>query len=73
MVQGLGLQVLTTEDPSSIPGWGIKILQAMQCSQQQKSLQIINAGEGVKKKEYLYTVGGNVICADSMENSMEFP
>ena len=37
------------------------------------SLQIINAGEGVEKREYLYTVGGNVICGDSMENSMEFP
>ena len=56
-----------SEDTGSILVW-----EDSTC-QQQKSLQIINAGEGVKKKEYLYTVGGNVICADSMENSMEFP
>ena len=38
-----------------------------------KSLQIINAGEGVEKKEPSYTVGGNIIGAATMENSMEFP
>ena len=31
-----------------------------QNSHHQKSLQIINAGEGVEKKETSYTVGGNV-------------
>ena len=36
-----------------------------------KSLQIINAGEGVEKKEPSYTVGGNLIGAATMENSME--
>ena len=30
-----------------------------------KSLQIINAGEGVEKREPSYTVGGNVnLCSD---------
>ena len=33
-----------------------------------KGLQIINSGEGVKKREASYFVGGNV-----MENSMEVP
>ena len=33
----------------------------------------INAGEGVEKKEPSYTVGGNVNCIASMENSMEVP
>ena len=36
-----------------------------------KSLQIINAGEGVEKKELSYTIGGNVILTVTMENSME--
>ena len=34
-----------------------------------KSLQIINAGEGVEKKECSYTVNG----VATMENSMEVP
>ena len=39
----------------------------------QKNLQTINAGEGVEKKEPSYTVGGNVNCTATMENSMEVP
>ena len=35
-----------------------------------KSLQAINAGEGVEKREPCYTVGGNANIA-TMENSVE--
>ena len=38
-----------------------------------KYLQRMNAGEGVGKREPSYTVGGNVNCAATMENSMEVP
>ena len=38
-----------------------------------KSLQIINAREGVEKREPSYTVGGNVNGAATMETSMEVP
>ena len=38
-----------------------------------KNLQIINAGESLEKREPSYTVGGNVNCAATMENSMELP
>ena len=31
-----------------------------------------NAGEGVEKREFFYTVGGNYVAA-TMENSMEVP
>ena len=45
----------------SIPGWGTKNPHATQCGQKKKkSLQIINAGESVEKREPSYTVGGNV-------------
>ena len=36
-----------------------------------KSMQIINAGEGVKKKESSCTAGGMITA--TMENSMEVP
>ena len=35
--------------------------------------QAINAGEGVKKREPSYTVGGIVNDTATMENSMEVP
>ena len=39
-----------------------------------KSLQTINAGEDVEKRECYYTVGGNVkIGTATLENSMENP
>ena len=38
-----------------------------------ESLQIINAGEGVEKREPSYTVSGNVNGTATMENSMEVP
>ena len=41
-----------------------------------KSLQTINAGEGVEKREPSYTVGGKVGMQTStatMENSVEIP
>ena len=38
-----------------------------------KSVQIVNVGEGVEKRELSYTVGGNVNWADTTENSMEVP
>ena len=38
-----------------------------------KSLQTINAGEGVEKREHSCTVGGNVNDTATMENSMEVP
>ena len=56
----------------SIPGQGTKIPHAAQHSQK-KSLQIINAGEGVEKKEPSYIVGGNVNWCSHLENSMEVP
>ena len=34
MVQWLGCSALTAQSPGLIPGWGIKILQAMQCGQE---------------------------------------
>ena len=40
-----------------------------------KSLQIINTGEGVEKKELSYTTGGNVIwysfCAEQYGDSLK--
>ena len=38
-----------------------------------QSLQIINAGEGVGKRQPSYTVGRNVNWSATMENSMEVP
>ena len=38
-----------------------------------KSLQTINAGDGVEKREPFYTVGGNATNTDTMENSVEIP
>ena len=38
-----------------------------------KGLQIINAREGMEKKEPSYTVGGNLNWYSTMENSMEVP
>ena len=38
-----------------------------------KSLQTINAGEGVEKREHSCTVGGNVIDLATMEDGMEIP
>ena len=38
-----------------------------------KSLQAINAGEGVEKREPSYTVGGNETSTATMENSVEIP
>ena len=38
-----------------------------------KNLQLTKAGGNVEKREPSYTVGGNVNCITTMENSMEFP
>ena len=38
-----------------------------------KSLQAINAGEGVEKMELFYIVGGNATSIATMENSVEIP
>ena len=38
-----------------------------------KSLQTINAGDGVEKRDPSYTVGGNATIIVTMENSVEFP
>ena len=38
-----------------------------------KSLQAINAGEGVEKREPSYIVGGNTNYTATMENSVEIP
>ena len=38
-----------------------------------KSLQTINAGDSVEKKEPSYTLDGNVNCATIMEKSMKVP
>ena len=37
------------------------------------SLQAINAGEGVEKREPSYTVGGMQTSTATMENSVEIP
>ena len=39
----------------------------------QKSLQTINAVQGVEKRELSYTDGGKVNWKTTMENSMELP
>ena len=36
-VQWLGLHAFTAEGPSSVPGWGTKIIQAALCSQTRKT------------------------------------
>ena len=38
-----------------------------------KSINTINTGEGVERREPSYTTGGNVNCTVTMENSMEVP
>ena len=38
-----------------------------------KSPQVINAGEGVDKREFSCTIGGNVNATVTMKNSMEVP
>ena len=40
---------------------------------QSKSLQAINAGEGVEKREPSYTVVGMQTSTATMENSVEIP
>ena len=57
---GLALAAFTAVGPGSIPGWGIKILQAMQCSQKKKKSTKTNVVKDVEKRELSYTVGGNI-------------
>ena len=38
-----------------------------------KSLQAINAGEGVEKREPSYTVGGNVTTSERSHFTLSFP
>ena len=38
-----------------------------------KSINTINTREGVERREPSYTIGGNVNCTVTMENSMEVP
>ena len=47
-------------------------LHTWQNGYHQKTLQIINFGQYVEKREPSYTVGGNVNCAATVENSMKF-
>ena len=57
---GSGSEASTARDMGSIPGQGTKSPHAIQLSQLlSKSLQAINAGEGVEKREPSYTVGRN--------------
>ena len=65
VVQWLELCIFTAKGPGSIPGWGTKIPQVIQCGG--KKLQKMNAGEDVEKRESSYTVGGNVNCSHSGE------
>ena len=51
--------------------WGTTLHQPERPSP--KSLQIINAGEGVEEREPAYTVGGNVNCTTTVENSRDVP
>ena len=44
VVQWLGLCAFITEGLGSVPGWGTKILQAIQCGQK-------NRGERTKKQD----------------------
>ena len=39
-VQWLGLSAFTAEDLGSIPGWGTKIPQAVQCGQKKKKVSL---------------------------------
>ena len=39
-VQWLGLSAFTAEDLGSIPGWGTKIPQAVQCGQKEKKVSL---------------------------------
>ena len=38
-----------------------------------KSLQAINAGDGVEKREPSYTIGGTQTSTATMENNVEIP
>ena len=40
--------------------WELPYAAVVALKRKEKSLQIINAGEGVEEKELSYTVGGNV-------------
>ena len=55
----------------SKPQWGT-ISHQSECLQS-KSLQAINAGEDVEKREPSYTVGGNATSSATMENSVDIP
>ena len=60
------------EKCKSKPQWDITSHQSEWPSS--KSLQTINAGEGVEKREHSCTVGGNVnLDIATMEDSMEIP
>ena len=59
--------------PSSIPGRGTKILHTVGHGQKSKNLQIIDAGDGVQKREHCYTGVGIEIGTTAMENSLKFP
>ena len=52
-IQRLGLCALTARDPGSIPGEGIKIPQALQCSQKKKK----NVFSGVRLAEAVTLLG----------------
>ena len=51
--------------------WGITPHQSEWPSS--KSVQVINAGEKVEKKQLSFTIGRNVNCYTPRENSMEVP
>ena len=53
------------------PQWGTISLRSEWLLSQ--SLQTINAGEGVEKREPSYTVGGNANYTATVENSVEIP
>ena len=60
---------LLSEKCKSKPQWGTITCQSGWLLS--KSLQAINAGEGVEKRETSYTVGGNANYTATVENSVE--
>ena len=68
MVQWLGLCTLTNKGMGSIPGQGIKILQAERCSQKNKKQTKIGSSDSISVRIFL--VANNIhlfifVCAGS--------
>ena len=58
MVQWLALGILPARDPDSIPGWGTKILQAMQAAKKKKKDRLKGVVYNMGEEQYFITVNG---------------